>query len=230
MSSLLLAASLMGLFGGAHCAVMCGPVASALCAKGGRFTVPYNLGRIVAYGLLGIVVGSVGALPSGWGFDFARFALRAFAALCLLTVGLHLAGLPSFVRGLEGIGAPLWRRLAPIARRLVPLRSPAHAVGAGLLWAFMPCGLLYGAVALAASSGSATHGATTMLAFGVGTVPVMAAFGAMARRVAGEATRMRARRIAGALFVVLGLWSTAGLARQVGFASVPSHACCPARR
>ena len=189
--SLIVPALLMGVFGGAHCVAMCGGVSSMLCSGGqdkrqGRssgYSLAYNAGRVASYTLLGLVVGALGTLDLGLPMDVLRFGLRALAAVCMLTVGLHLIGLPSFVKALESVGAPLWRRVAPLARRLLPLRSPWHALAAGGLWALMPCGLLYGALALAASAESAAMGAATMGAFALGTVPVMLTVGVLAHRV-----------------------------------------------
>ncbi|HVH47936.1 MAG TPA: sulfite exporter TauE/SafE family protein [Labilithrix sp.] len=232
MNALVTAAFLMGLFGGAHCVAMCGGVSSLLCSgqpvRSARFALAYNAGRVASYTLLGLLVGSLGTMRLGLPMDVVRFGLRALAALCMLTVGLHLVGLPSFVKALESVGAPIWRRVAPLARRLLPLRSPWQALAAGGLWAFMPCGLLYGALALAASAESPALGAATMAAFAFGTVPVMLAVGAVAHRVVRAFARVWIRRAAGAVILVFGLWSTAGLANQVGMGAVARpHACCP---
>ena len=222
MSAIPLLALGMGLLGSTHCVAMCGGISALL---GSRRTVAFQLGRVAAYGALGAVAASLGALPAE--ASFLRFALRSLAAVCMLTVGLHLAGLPSSVRLLESVGAPVWRQIAPLARRFVPLRSAAQALVAGALWAFMPCGLLYGAVALAASAGSATAGALTMLAFGLGTVPAMIGVALFARRVTGTFARPWVRRAAGAVVLAFGLWSATGLAREA-LGTAP-HACCHPR-
>ncbi|HVJ89099.1 MAG TPA: sulfite exporter TauE/SafE family protein, partial [Labilithrix sp.] len=148
----LIPALLMGLFGGAHCVAMCGGVSSVLCSGATRPTqhvLAYNAGRMASYTLLGLVVGSLGTLQLGLPVDVVRFGFRGLAAVCMLTVGLHLVGLPSAIKTIEAAGAPLWRRAAPVARRFFPLRTPLHAFAAGGLWSLMPCGLLYGALALA---------------------------------------------------------------------------------
>jgi sulfite exporter TauE/SafE len=234
MNSLVVAASLMGLFGGAHCVTMCGGAASLVCggpSRGTPYVIAYNLGRIAGYTSLGLLVGALGSIDLGPSFDFVRFGLRALAALCMLTVGLHLVGLPSYVRALESVGAPVWRHVSPMAKRLFPLRSPWHAALAGTLWALMPCGLLYGALALAASSSSTTEGALTMAAFGLGTAPVMLTVGMLARQVSKALARAWVRRAAGAVVLAFGLWSTAALAGQLGVGPRgPGHACCPQTR
>lgn len=249
MSPLVVSAFLMGLFGGVHCVAMCGGVVGVLCsaaprcptaaAKGtplGRapYWLAYNGGRVAAYTLLGLLFGGLGSLSTGvFPLEPMRFALRALAAVCMLAVGLHLAGLPSAVKALESLGAPLWKRLAPLTKRFLPLRTPGHAFVLGSLWGLMPCGLLYGALALAASAESPTLGAATMAAFGLATLPVMLTMGALAQGVSRGLARPWVRRAAGAVVLAFGLWSSAGIAAQVGIGSAfglaPRHQCCPTR-
>lgn len=250
MSPLVASAFLMGLFGGVHCVAMCGGVVGVLCtaaprcpsaaASTGRsrlarapYWIAYNLGRIASYTLLGLLFGSLGSLSTGMvPLEPVRFALRGIAAICMLAVGLHLAGLPSIVKALESVGAPLWAKLSPFTTRFLPLRTPWHAFALGGLWGLMPCGLLYGALALAASAESPALGAATMAAFGLATLPVMLTMGAVAQRVSRSLARPWLRRVAGAVVFAFGLWSSAGVAAQAGIGSglglAPRH-CCPGR-
>lgn len=210
----------MGLLGSTHCVTMCGGLTSTLCGPLRR-TLAFHASRVLTYALLGGLVAAAGAWPTA--IAPARFALRVLAALCLLTVGLHLAGLPSSVTLLESIGVPLWRRVAPVARRFVPLRTTTGALVAGALWAFVPCGLLYGALVLAASAGSFLEGAVTMLSFAVGTLPALVGVAVFARRL-GRASPW-VRRAAGTLVLALGVWNTTGLAREaLGTAPPGCHA------
>ena len=252
MSPVVVSAFLMGLFGGVHCVAMCGGVVGVLCSAaprcpsasvaGGRsrlsqapYWIAYNGGRVASYTLLGLLFATLGTLSTGvFPLDAVRFGLRAIAALCMVAVGLHLAGLPSVVNGLEAIGAPLWKRLSPLTKRLLPLRTPWHALVLGGLWGLMPCGLLYGALALAASAESPALGAETMAAFGLGTLPVMLTMSAVAQGVARLLARAWVRRTAGAVVLAFGLWSTAGVASQVGIADAfglgrGHRHCCPTR-
>jgi len=70
-----------------------------------------------------------------------RLALRLLAAVFLFGLGLHLAGVTRFFGRIEIMGQPLWSRIAPLARRLLPVRSPLHAALLGAAWGFVPCGL-----------------------------------------------------------------------------------------
>lgn len=249
MSALVIAGLLMGLFGGVHCAAMCGGLVGVLCgaaprcqaravapdgARRAAYLLAYNAGRVGAYVILGLIVGGLGALSSGWlSLEPLRLALRAVAALSMLAVGLHLAGFPSFVRALESLGGPLWLRIAPLTKRFVPLRRAWHALVLGSLWGLMPCGLLYGALTLAASAASPFVGAATMAAFGAGTLPVMLTMGAAAETVSRLLARRWVRRAAGGVVLAFGVWSTLGVASQVGVGDalgvLPRRHCCPTR-
>lgn len=259
MSPLVASAFVMGLFGGVHCVAMCGGVVGVLCSAAPRcptagglgsgasgaaadqrsrlrqapYWLAYHGGRIASYTLLGLLFATLGTLSTGvFPLDAVRYMLRALAALCMLAVGLHLAGLPSVVKGLESLGAPLWRRLSPLTKRFLPLRTPWHALVLGGLWGMMPCGLLYGALALAASAPSPAIGALTMTAFGVATLPVMLTMSAVAQSVARWLARAWVKRAVGVAFLAFGCWSTAGVAAQAGvgaaFGLAPAHGhCCP---
>lgn len=235
VSPMLATAFSMGLLGSTHCVAMCGGVVSVLssatpqCPRSSAkapYWLSYNAGRIASYTLLGALVGALGSVSRMFlPLDVVRFGLRSLAVVTMLAVGMHLAGLPSLVKVFESAGAPLWRRLAPLAQRFVPLRSPLHALALGGLWAFMPCGLLYGALAFAASSESPTTGAAMMLAFALGTLPVMLTMSALANRVASAFARGWVRRTAGVTVLAFGVWSSIGLVRQLR-ADDPVHTSC----
>ena len=200
--TLALTAFLTGLFSGVHCVAMCGGVVSALSMSRGREVIriepdgaatlgagagiaarvpmqlAYSGGRIVSYGIAGAIAGGIGGtvlltqsvLP-------AQTVLAAIANGLLMLLGLHLAGVGSWVARLERLGAPVWRRLAPLGRRFMPVDTPPRAFAIGLLWGWLPCGLVYSTLALAMMSGNTAEGALVMLAFGLGTLPNLVAAG-----------------------------------------------------
>ncbi len=160
----LIPALLLGLFGSAHCVLMCGGIAGALSSDlvqiGKRArrspTFAYNAGRVAAYVALGAVVGTLGrAVDFVPVLGAARVALRLAAGLLLVGAGLWVAGAFSRFSIIERAGAPLWRRVAPFATRLARSKSPLAALGVGALWGLMPCGLVYAAFGLALASGGA---------------------------------------------------------------------------
>ena len=85
------------------------------------------------------------------------------ANLLLIALGLHLAGVPRLLATLEGVGAGLWQRLQPLASRCLAADTPAHAYRAGLVWGWVPCGMVYGVLIAALISGSALQGAARAL-------------------------------------------------------------------
>jgi uncharacterized protein len=213
VTALLVPALIMGMLGSAHCAVMCGPVAGVVCTRP-KASLAFNAGRLVTYAALGAVAGAFGAMA-----PFFAVALRPIAAVVLVLLGLHLAGVSTLFTKVERIGLPLWKRIAPLTQR------PLHVSLLGALWGFVPCGLVYAALAVAATSGGAISGALVLLAFGVGTLPVMLAV------AKGAHTLLRVRRLAGVLVLTLGLHQTV-LAFAAFDPSMTGHAapCHGARR
>ncbi|MBF8779183.1 sulfite exporter TauE/SafE family protein [Pseudomonas fulva] len=211
---LLGAALVLGLLGSGHCLGMCGGLMGALTlaiapeqrARRLRLLLAYNLGRVCSYALAGLLLGSLGWLLSG---PLAA-AMRLVAALLLVAMGAYLAGWWSGLTHLERLGRGLWRQLQPLALRLLPVTGAPRALLLGALWGWLPCGLVYSTLLWSASQGSAWQGAALMLAFGVGTWPVLLLTGLAAKRL-NDLLRQRQWRVAGGLLVMaLGLWSLPG--------------------
>lgn len=212
---LLGSALVLGLLGGGHCLGMCGGLMGALTlaipaeqrSRRLRLLLAYNLGRILSYAAAGLLLGLAGvALAS----SPLAIGLRVVAALLLIAMGLYLAGWWSGLTRIEALGRGLWRHIQPLATRLLPVSSLPRALLLGALWGWLPCGLVYSTLLWAASQGDALHSAALMLAFGVGTWPVLLATGLAAERV-GSVLRKRGVRMAGGLLVILfGLWTLPG--------------------
>ncbi|ATB66973.1 sulfite exporter TauE/SafE family protein [Pseudomonas mosselii] len=212
---LLGSALVLGLLGGGHCLGMCGGLMGALTlaippeqrGRRLRLLLAYNLGRILSYAAAGLLLGLAGvALAS----SPLAIGLRVIAALLLICMGLYLAGWWSGLTRIEALGRGLWRHVQPVATRLLPVSSLPRALLLGALWGWLPCGLVYSTLLWAASQGDALHSATLMLAFGVGTWPVLLATGLAAERV-GALLRKRGVRVAGGVLVILfGLWTMPG--------------------
>lgn len=166
-----------GLLGGAHCAAMCGGIATGLSVqqRGGWWVaLQPNLGRVGGYTLAGAIVGGIG---HGL-LDIARMpeltlALRATVGLVLILAALRLLDRRGQLAFLSAPGGRLWQWLRPLQRRLLPANTVGRRVGLGLLWGWMPCGLSTTLLAAAWLQASAAQGALTMMAFGLGTLPVM---------------------------------------------------------
>lgn len=218
----------LGLASGLHCIGMCGGIVTAFSTR--RIAVvrapgrenpwprqlAFNGGRLASYALAGSLAGLAGAygMQSAALVD-AQVVLFVLANAMLVLAGLHLAGLAEPLGRLEALGAPLWRRLAPHATRLMGAERAATAFFAGTLWGWLPCGLVYTALATAALAGGMAEGAIAMLAFGLGTLPYLLAAGVGAARLRALFARARWRVAAGML--VLG-WGVFGIARAGGLA------------
>lgn len=220
---LLTALALAGLVGGSgHCVGMCGPfVLTQTAARleraplarmsewsrlGGALLLPYHLGRATVYALIGAVAatvaGHVGALP---GLRWLSSGLLLLAAGFFLAYGLRGLGsrLPAWAQPSKAAACGGgWTQAA--ARAVRPLfDAPAGWRGflLGMALGFLPCGLVYGAVAAAAAAGDPLTGALGLLAFALGTFPALLAVG-LAGHMAGRTWRDVAARVAPALMLV----------------------------
>ncbi|WP_237045042.1 sulfite exporter TauE/SafE family protein [Aquipseudomonas alcaligenes] len=211
----LLSALILGLLGGGHCLGMCGGLMGALTlaippeqrARRLRLLLAYNLGRILSYAAAGLLIGL-----AGWAVASspAAMLLRVLAGLLLIAMGLYLAGWWSGLTRIEALGRHLWRHLQPVASRLMPVSSLPRALLLGAVWGWLPCGLVYSTLLWASSQGSPGESALLMLAFGLGTWPVLLATGMAAERLTAL-LRRRGVRIAGGLLVILfGIWTLPG--------------------
>ncbi|MBV1813621.1 MULTISPECIES: sulfite exporter TauE/SafE family protein [Pseudomonas syringae group] len=212
---LLFSALVLGLLGGGHCLGMCGGLMGALTlaipreqrARRMQLLMAYNLGRIVSYAIAGFFSGLV-----GWAVANSPGAttLRVVAALLLIAMGLYLAGWWSGLTRIERLGRGLWRYLQPFATRLLPISSIPRALLLGALWGWLPCGLVYSTLLWAASQGNAIDSALLMLAFGLGTWPVLLATGLAAERTTALLRRRSVRTAGGMLVILFGLWTLPG--------------------
>jgi sulfite exporter TauE/SafE len=209
-----------GLFGSAHCVAMCGGIATALGtardgdARDARRNRPllYQLGRVTSYGCAGALAGALGAATGAvLAVDGWSEVLRLATACVIIIIGLDIAlganARSRWLRTPERLGALLWRRAAPAAMRLIPTRPTARALTLGLLWGWLPCGLVYSVLLAAAVSGDALHGAAIMIAFGLGTLPAMLGMSYAGARI--PPTRGALARVLGAIIVACGLWTAA---------------------
>ncbi len=210
----------LGLASGVHCVGMCGGFVAAFSSSRVIRIVPernlkaillLNAGRITTYAALGAASGFLGGkLAFALG---AQTAVYAAANVMLIGVGLYLAGMTGFLAPLEKLAAPLWRAAQPLLKN-------GNAYVPGLAWGFIPCGLVYGALAAAAFAGSAAGGAAAMLAYGLGTVPWLLSAGFLI----SLARKPMLRRAVGAGVLAFGVY---GLAHAGGVAGGLRGLICP---
>ena len=223
LESLLIAAFLAGLLGGVHCAAMCGGIVGAACSTRGSaarwlHAFGFNGGRIATYALAGA---GAGALGEGvlWlrGDAVTHHIAITVAGVALLILALYVAGVAPLVRAVESAGAVLWRRIQPLSRRFLPADTPWRAFGLGLVWGWLPCGMVYAVLLTAAATGDALHGALVMAAFGAGTLPNLLAFSLVVQRFRGTG-RSTVARVAAALAIAgVGLFGVLKAAHASAF-------------
>ncbi|VAW50656.1 Heavy-metal-associated domain (N-terminus) and membrane-bounded cytochrome biogenesis cycZ-like domain, possible membrane copper tolerance protein [hydrothermal vent metagenome] len=215
----LTSAFLLGFFSTLHCIGMCGGIIGALSLslpveirnnkpRLFSFILSYNIGRLISYGTAGLIAGAVGtSILQSTGFDQGHVILQGIGVAMMVAIGLYLTGwLPQLAR-VEKLGIPIWKRLEPIGKKLVPVASIPKAMAYGLIWGWLPCGLVYFVLIWALTSGDAWLGALTMLAFGAGTLPTLITAGFMTSWITRFAHSTRARQIVGLLIIVMAIGS-----------------------
>ncbi len=210
---------LIGLLGGVHCVGMCGGIVSARTVQvrlPGQSSparrewplhLAYNLGRIGSYTAAGAAMGAIGTV--GMLFNEVlpvQLALYVAANLMLVALGLYLTGFTRALSGVERLGQRLWARIQPLTRRFLPARSVAQAFPLGVLWGFLPCGLVYSVLATALVTGSAERGAALMLAFGLGTLPNLLLAGMLLTRLRDVVRNQAVRTGAGLVVLAFGVF------------------------
>lgn len=210
-------ALLMGLTGSLHCFGMCGSIASVLALSLPvevknkpitrlLFLLEYSAGRLLSYSVSGLIAGWLGFQAVSWlSPESAYRVLQISASLMLILFGLYLANWIPWLSKIEKLGKPLWARLEPIGRHLLPVKSHYQAWGYGAIWGWLPCGLVYATLIMASVAGSAKQGAITMLAFGIGTLPAILASGLFAHQLQQWAKNRQLRQFAGSLLIMLAI-------------------------
>jgi sulfite exporter TauE/SafE len=212
-------AFLLGFFSTIHCVGMCGGIIGALSLslpaqiRSDRpqmlmFVTTYNIGRIFSYSLAGLVAGAIGTgVLASVGFDQGHTILRAIGVAMMIAIGLYLAGWVPQLAVVERMGVPVWKKLEPIGRRLLPVASLPKALAYGIIWGWLPCGLVYFVLVWALTAGNAVQGALTMLAFGIGTLPTLLATGFMASWLTRFARSTTARQVVGLIIIAMAIGS-----------------------
>ena len=213
ITSSYITAFLLGIFSTVHCIAMCGSVIGALTlslpvevresqAKMFPYVLNYNLGRLLSYALAGLIVGLLASPLTE--FD-GHSILRNMSVIVMIAMGLYLAGwFPKFAH-MERMGAPIWKWLQPIGQTFLPVRSRTNAFFLGAVWGWLPCGLVYAALAVAATAGDPVKASLVMLAFGVGTLPAVMGAGLFTGLLASMARAKHLRKIAGVSIILMAL-------------------------
>lgn len=215
----LTSAFLLGLFTTLHCVGMCGGIIGALSLglpteiRDNKlrllfFVSTYNIGRIISYGLAGLLAGALGTeFFTAVGFKQGHHILQYIGVAMMVAVGLYLSGWLPQLAYIEKIGRPLWKTIEPFGRRLLPVSNPFKALAYGLIWGWLPCGMVYFVLIWALSAGSALQGSLLMLAFGLGTLPTLLMAGFMTSWMTGFTRNPKIRTLVGLLIIAMAIGS-----------------------
>lgn len=212
---LIFAALSMGFLGSPHCLGMCGGIVAAFGlsmqaqspTKKALLMAGYHLGRLGSYLILGLLAATLGKhifaplMGNGHIPKYFLGGALVFAALLML-------GLPALSR-LEKAGLGLWNALAPIRAKVLPMNSLPKSLAAGLLWGFLPCGLVYGALGVALSLSADQNiglaAAGFMVFFWLGTLPMLLATGSLIIWMRSKIATFNLRRFSGVVMLISGL-------------------------
>lgn len=215
---LLSAGFAMGLLGSPHCLGMCGGIVSAFgismrdvpSHKKAWLIATYHTGRLISYMALGAVAATVGATVLA-PFMTNNSLPRMLLGFAIIFAALLMLGLP-VLKNIEKLGLGLWAKLAPVRTKVFPLTTLPKAMGAGLLWGLLPCGLVYGAIGVAVATGangepaSIGTGMLFMLAFGLGTLPMLVATQTVVGVLQRTIKKFSLRKASGVLMLLSGLF------------------------
>lgn len=220
----------IGLIGSPHCMGMCGGISGALTfsianpsrdslQEGGFFRQKYqqvtypllfNLGRVLSYSFVGFIVGGIGYFSNQVFAEAAPKVFRLFMGVSMVLIALQLANWWGGAKKIELLGQKVWGKISPQIKKILPIDRSWKALAVGVLWGWIPCGMVYSVLFMAATTGDNLTASLTMLCFGLGTVPLMTTFGLLSKGVTQRLTLPSYRRVAAMVVLMFGLWTFFG--------------------
>lgn len=207
----------LGLFSTLHCIGMCGGIISTMMLASSdkssdanlnkiNLSFAYNLGRIASYSLAGLISGFLGAQIVGAVSNLnLHFILQIFAAAVLIGIALNMLGVFPFNRLIESIGMKLWKYIQPLGKNLLPVNTIGRALLFGMLWGWLPCGMVYSALLLSLSVGTALDGMLVMFFFGLGTLPGMVSAGYFSSKLSQLKEKKSLRIVTAVLLIMIAI-------------------------
>ena len=204
-----LSAFFVGLAGSVHCVGMFGGIVTSFTfmlpknTNQWPYLIAYNAGRIFSYVIAGTFAGLLGASVTSASFLSAQL-LPLLSGIFMILLGLYIANWWRVLTKLEHAGKWLWRLISPYSKLFLPFSTPLHALPYGIIWGWLPCGLVYSSLTWSMTSGSALGGALNMFFFGLGTLPAMLTMGASGATIRLWMTHSITRRLIAVLLIAFG--------------------------
>ena len=210
---MLVSALILGLMGSLHCVGMCGPIAFMLPVdrtnnykKFGQIFI-YHFGRLLAYGIIGLIFGLLGK-------GLSIFGIQQKLSIIIGIIMILVVLIPYKTFNKYNLSKPIYKIISKVKNQLgkeLKKKSPDTFLTIGFLNGFLPCGLVYMALFGSIAMGDALQGSLYMMLFGVGTLPLMTAAIYFSNLLKGG-IRQKVQRaipvfviIIGALFILRGL-------------------------
>ena len=218
LTATLFSALMMGFIGSTHCVGMCGGIISTLSTslsgyspkKAFNIQLFYNIGRITSYSFIGLLLGLFSSSLMELLPDPRAFSMKIGGVFFIL-LGLYISQLMNSFKYLEAAGQTMWKKIEPYGRKYLPASSIGHAWKLGIVWGWLPCGLVYSALALAVTQLNPLHSALTMMVFGLGTLPTLLLIGHFAQHVKTILQNRTVRLMLGLLLIAYGLSQIIGV-------------------
>lgn len=221
---MLLTAIVFGLLGSFHCIGMCGPIAFMLPVDRTNQTKRvlqisvYHLGRLISYGILGLLFGLLGK-------GFNLFGFQQYLSIAIGVIMILVVVLPSKMVNKFSVTKPIYKLLSGVKNRLgkeLKKKRTDTLFTIGFLNGFLPCGLVYMAIFASIASGNAISGSVYMMLFGLGTIPLMTAFVYLGNFTTGIVRKRIQQFIPVAIVVIAILFILRGLGLGIPYVS-PIH-------
>jgi len=221
---MLFTALLFGLLGSFHCIGMCGPIAFVLPVDRTNQTkrvlqiAVYHLGRLVTYGILGLLFGLLGK-------GFNLFGFQQYLSVVIGVIMILIIVLPNKTVNRFSIAKPVYTLLSGVKNRLgkeLKKKRNDTFFTIGFLNGFLPCGLVYMAVFASIATGNSLEGSLYMMLFGLGTIPLMTAFVYLGNFTTGLARKRIQQFIPIAVVAIAVLFILRGMGLGIPYVS-PIH-------
>ncbi|MBJ7549504.1 sulfite exporter TauE/SafE family protein [Marinomonas ostreistagni] len=210
MISIFFSGLVIGLAGAGHCLGMCGGLASMLSMGGNSkpsWLIFYNIGRGFSYITFTVIISSALYFGLTEYYTEAMEPLRTIAGIILILMGLYICGASKLILKIEKSGRFIWQWVQPLAKSFLPIQSSKQAFVAGMLWGWLPCGLVYSTVLWSVSLGSVTLSMAAILGFVIGTMPSMFLAGMFSQQIKNAWNRYHLKWIFGLSIILYGAYS-----------------------